>query len=143
VAKVGVQRGRSGPRSGFTLLEILIAIVVLIVAVTAAFATQLSSLNLLHTARETNTAMADLENAMERALALTTDQIPVPGSAFQAGQPIAAFEGLHLDNERIVATYPGYAAGTVPDPLEIVFTMTWDDWMGRPRTMRLSTMKVR
>ena len=141
--KVGVQPGCRGPRAGFTLLEILIAVAVLIVAVTAAFATQLSSLNLLHTARETNTAMADLENAMERALALATDQIPVPGSAFQAGQPIAAFAGLHLDNQSIVATYPGYAGGAVPDPLEIVLTMTWDDWVGRPRTMRLSTMKVR
>lgn len=136
-------RPGEGARAGFSLLEILIAILVLIVAVTAAFATQLGSLNLLNTARETNTAMADLENAMERALAFATDQIPVPGSQFQAGQPIAAFQGLHLDNESIVATYPGYAGGTVPDPLEIVLTITWNDWVGRPRTLRLVTMKVR
>ena len=57
-------------------------------------------------------------------------------------QPIARFEGLHLANQRLVATYPGYVPGQqVPDPLAIVVTMNWNDFEGRPRTMRLATMK--
>jgi hypothetical protein len=71
-------------------------------------------------------------------------QIPVAGSPFEAGQPIAAFEGLHLKDERIVATYPGYTAGlAVPDPLQIVLTATWTDFRGRPRNMRIACLKTR
>lgn len=131
-------------RRGFTLVEMMIAITVLAVAVLSTFITQISSHNLMRTSRETNVAMADAEAAMDRLLLLPVDEIPVAGSLFAAGQPVAAFTNLHLDNETIVPTYPGYAGvGPIPDPLQIVLTVTWNDYAGRQRIIRLSSMKTR
>lgn len=136
--------GGRGKRQGFTLVEMMIAITVLAVAVLSTFITQISSHNLMRTSRETNVAMADAEAAMDRLLLLPFDSIPVPGSAFALGQPVAAFTNLHLENETIVPTYPGYAGvGTIPDPLQIVLTVTWNDYAGRQRIIRLSSMKTR
>lgn len=131
-------------RQGFTLVEMMIAITVLAVAVLSTFITQISSHNLMRTSRETNVAMADAEAAMDRLLLLPVDEIPIAGSPFAAGQPVAAFTNLHLDNETIVPTYPGYAGvGAIPDPLQIVLTVTWNDYAGRQRIIRLSSMKTR
>ncbi|MFN0242116.1 MAG: prepilin-type N-terminal cleavage/methylation domain-containing protein [Planctomycetota bacterium] len=131
-------------RQGFTLVEMMIAITVLAVAVLSTFITQISSHNLMRTSRETNVAMADAEAAMDRLLLLPVDEIPVAGSLFAAGQPVAAFTNLHLDNETIVPTYPGFAGvGAIPDPLQIVLTVTWNDYAGRQRIIRLSSMKTR
>jgi len=119
----------------------MIAIVVLLVAVLSAVSSQVTSVNLLRTNKESNAAMADLQTAMEGILLDTIDEIPVNNPA---GQPIAAFAGLNLPNERIVPTYPNViVGGATPDPLEIVVDMTWSDWRGRPRSLRLATMKAR
>jgi prepilin-type N-terminal cleavage/methylation domain-containing protein len=130
-------------RAGFTLIELMIAIIVLLVAVLATFTSQLRSRELLQTARETGTATADLQSAMERILARPVDDIPIPTSAFADDQPIADYANLHLANEVVVADYPGYAGGAVPDPLPIVLTVTWTDPRGRPRTKTLRSMKTR
>lgn len=135
-------RGRRG-RAAFTLVELMIAITVLLVAVLATFVSQLTSRDLLRTARETEVAVGDLEAAMERVLVFPPDQLPGPTGRFPDGQPIAAFDGLHLPNESIVVTYPGYAGGAVPDPLSIVLTLTFDDFKGRQRVLRLASMKTR
>ncbi len=130
-------------RSGFTLVELMIAIIVLLVAVLATFTGQLRSRELLQTSRETSIAMADLQAAMEQILLRPPDQIPVATSAYADDQPIAAFTNLHLANESMVADYPGYTGGAVPDPLSIVLTVTWTDPRGRPRTKTLRSMKTR
>jgi hypothetical protein len=117
---------------------------VLVVAVVSAFASQIAALNLIRTTREQNTAVAELTAAMEEATSLPVDLLPIAGSAFADGQPIAAFEGRILPDERVVVTYPGYVAGApVPDPLAIVMTLTWTDWAGRAATMRVATLKAR
>ena len=134
--------GRRG-RGGFTLVELMIAIGILLVAVLTTFVTQLASHNLLLTARDTNVAMGDLEAAMEQVLVFQPDQLPAPTGLFPHGQPIPAFEGLHLANERVVVTYPGYAGAAVPDPLQIVVTLTFNDHKGRQRMLRLASMKTR
>jgi hypothetical protein len=131
-------------RGGFTLLEVTFSIFVLVVAVVSAIASQIAALNLIRTTREQNTAVAELTAAMEEATSLPVDLLPIAGSAFADGQPIAAFEGRILPNERVIATYPGYLAGApVPDPLSIVMTLTWTDWAGRAATMRVATLKAR
>jgi len=134
------QRKRTG---GFTLVEMMIASMVLVVAVLATFGSQLKARDLLDTARETQVATAELQAAMERILLLQIDRIPGPASLYADGQPIAAFENRNLDGERIVADYPGYAGGTVPDPLPIVLTITWNDPRDRLRTLTLRSMKTR
>ena len=135
---------RAGSERGFTLVELAIAITVLMIAVLTAARAQISSHNLMRTSRETNTAMADLRSAMEELLFLPMDTIPIDGSKFESGQAIAFFDDLHLRNERLVASYPGYVlGGAVPDPLQIVLTVTWNDYAGRARSMRLASMKTR
>ena len=119
------------------MLEVMLAISVLLIAVVSAMSSQVSSMNLLRASKESNTAMTDLEMAMEEVLLTSQDDIPVE---FPPGQPIPDYTTLNLGGETIVANYPGIVGGIVPDPLEIVLTMTWNDWAGRPRSSRLATM---
>lgn len=131
-------------RAGFTLIEVMIAIIVLLVAVLSTYTAQISARNLMRTSRETNAATSDLQTAMDRALLVPADQLPIASSAFAENTKVAEFEGLHLNGESIVTTYPGYVAGdAIPDPLSIVMTLSWTDFRGRQRTLRLSSMKTR
>jgi len=140
MVRSGATRARSG---GFTLVEVMIATTVLMVAVLTTFVTAISSHDLVRGARDTNTGIADLQAAMEEVLLRSVDEIPVAGSPFAPNAPIAAFTNLHLRNETIVASYPGYAGGAIPDPLPIVLTLSFRDGKGRPRTLKLASMKTR
>ena len=133
-------RTRRG-RAGFTLVEMMMAIGALGVVVVGAMAAQFVCRNLSVQSRETNTALSDLEACMEEVLLEELSTLPVKGSAFEAGLPVAAYQGLHLENESIAVTYPNWAGGTVPDPLEVLLTITWDDPHGRPRSLVLRTFK--
>jgi hypothetical protein len=98
----------------------------------------------MSTSRDTNIAMGDLQACMERLLIERLVNLPVPGSEFEAGQPVAGFTNLHLQNEVIVASYPGYVPGDpVPDPLTIVLTLSWLDAQGHTRLEVLRSMKTR
>lgn len=130
---------RAHSRSGFTLIEVTIAVTVLLVAVLSTFLSQISANDLLRQARETNTASADLQATLERVLTRGVEQIPVQ---FPPGAELATTPSLR--DQSIVASYPGYVAGTaVPDPLTIVLTATWTDHRGGARSLRLSTLKTR
>lgn len=147
--KIGTQPwGRCGDplartKLGVTLVEIMIAISVLLIAVAGTTASQVSSNRLAATASETSAAMSDLQACMEQVMLVSLDELPIAGSTFEDGVAIAAYDGLHLDGESIVATYPGYAGGDVPDPLEILLTITFQDHQGRTRSMRIASMKTR
>jgi prepilin-type N-terminal cleavage/methylation domain-containing protein len=139
-----VRRNPRRARAGFTLIELMIAIIVLLVAVMATFTSQLRARELMQTSRETNIAMSDLQSAMERLLLRPVDELPIAGSLYEDDTAIAAFEGLHLPNERILVDYPGYVAGgPVPDPLPIVLRLDWTDPRGRPRFLFLRSMTTR
>ena len=138
------RRIRCSRSAGFSLYELMLAVGLLLVAVLAALRTQTASMDLVQTTRETDTATSDLQAAMEQILLRSPDQIPIPGSLYAAGQPIAAYTDLHLRNERMVANYPNYGGGTtVPDPLQIQLTLTWTDFKGRARAMRIATTRTR
>jgi hypothetical protein len=122
------------------LIELMIAVVLLSIGVLSAFFGQVSSLNLLRAARERNTAMSDLESCMEAILSEPLTDIP---TEFPAGVSVPAFDGLNLDAQQLVPTYPGFAGGAVPEPLEILLTASWNDWRGRPQTIRLASVRTR
>ena len=136
--------GTRTPRSaaaGFSLLELTVAIGVLLVATLAAFSSQVQSFALIESSRDAAVAMTDLEVCMEKVLTRTADEIP---AAFPEGEPIADFDGLHLDAESIVPTYPGLEeGGPAPDPLQIDLVATWNDRRRRAKSMRLTTIRTR
>lgn len=138
----GQRQRAAGARAGFSMLELMIAVLLLAVGVLSAFHGQMTSLNLLRSARERNTAMSDLEACMETILAEPLGEIPVQ---FPGGTPVAAYEDLHLTGQQLVPTYPGFAGGgaAVPEPLEIVLTASWNDWRGRRQTIRLASVRTR
>ncbi|HUR29335.1 MAG TPA: prepilin-type N-terminal cleavage/methylation domain-containing protein [Planctomycetota bacterium] len=141
--KIRASRPAKG-RAGFSMIELMMGVVVLVVSICTAIASQVIAHNLLRTSRESNVAMADLEGAMELALLQAPAALPIAGSEFASGVPIVRFDDLHLSGERIRASYPGYVPGAaVPDPLQIVMTIQWNDYLRRPRTLELATMRTR
>ncbi len=139
----GRRRGRARSAGGFTLIEVMLAASVMLVSVMAAVSSQLTSMSLLRASSESNTAMTDLQTAMEEVLLQPIDNMPTAGF-YPPGQPIAAYSNLNLNGETITPTYPTYGGvGPVPDPLELILTMTWQDWRGRPMTAQLATVKAR
>lgn len=134
-------KGRAGRRAGFSMIELTVAIGVLMVATLAAFSTQIRSFDLIDSSRDTTVAMTDLEVCMEQVLTRNVDTIP---EDFPAGTAVPAFTAVHLNQQRIVPTYPNYTlGGPVPDVLEVVLTSTWVDGRGRERSLTITTAKAR
>jgi len=137
-------RRREHGGGGFASVELLISLAILMVAVLSAFGSQLATLRLVDTSRQTQIALDDLRACMERILSLPAADLPIPGSDYEHGRPIAAFVDLHLDDERLVATYPGWTAGSeVLDPQPVVLTLTWSDELGRERSLALRSLVAR
>jgi len=124
------------------LLELLVAATVMTMAVLGSLSAHAGSQNLTRSARETGRAVSDLQAAMEGLLLVPLEDVVDAAGPWAPGAPVAEFEGLHLRGERIVTTYPNYDGGTVPDPLEVVLTVTWLDPRGGTRTLSLSTLKT-
>jgi hypothetical protein len=127
------------------MLELMVAIGVMMVAILSAFGSQLTSMNLVTISRETDTAVTDLQACMESILVMETDQIPLQSSPYGDGREISGFD--NLPSETLIATYAGFPTGSddprdVPDPLEIVLTLTWNDHKGRARSAALISVKT-
>ena len=90
---------RKRRQAGLSMVEVMIALGVLMVAVLGAFSSQAASSNLIRISREMDLAMADLQACMEQVLTLNTDDLPIEGSLFEEGQPVALYEGLNLEGE--------------------------------------------
>ncbi len=122
------------------------AIGVLLVAILSAFGSQVTSMNLVSSSREIDTAVMELQACMESILTMETDQIPLVGSAYEAEVPIAGYDAL--PGETIIPSYPGFPTGSsdprqVPDPLQIILTLTWNDAKGHARSMTLTSVKTK
>lgn len=133
-------RGSSG---GFTLLELMFALTIMAVGVMAAFMSQMGSMSLMRTAEEQEIILTDLQACVEEMLSLNPEDLPLSSSEYTDGESIAAYEELNLRDERIVATYPEFTGGDVPDPLVVRLTASWTDFDGHPRTMDLVTAVTR
>lgn len=137
---------RTQPRNasgGFTLLELMFALTIMAVGVMAAFMSQMGSMSLMRTAEEQEIILTDLQACVEEMLSLNPEDLPLSKSDYTDGDSIADYEDLHLRDERIVATYPDFGGGDVPDPLVIRLTASWTDFEGHPRTMDLVTAVTR
>ena len=122
----------------------MIAIVVLLIATSAAFMSQLTSMRMIDQSREISLAMSDLEACMDRVRVSPVDALAVAGSTYEHGQSVAQFDDLHLTDQRIVVTYPGYVpGGPLPDPLEVVLNATWTPRRGGQIRQTLRTVRVR
>ncbi|MHC4376080.1 MAG: type IV pilus modification PilV family protein [Planctomycetota bacterium] len=133
-------RGSSG---GFTLLELMFALTIMAVGVMAAFMSQMGSMSLMRTAEEQEIILTDLQTCVEEMLSLNPEDLPLSSSEYTDGESIAAYEELHLRDERIVATYPEFTGGDVPDPLVIRLSASWTDFDGHPRSLDLVTAVTR
>ncbi|MBM3978069.1 MAG: prepilin-type N-terminal cleavage/methylation domain-containing protein [Planctomycetes bacterium] len=138
-----IRRRGAKHRAGFTLVECMVGMTVMLVALMASLMSQLAASNLLRASRETNQAVMDLKACMDEILVQPPASLPAPGTPYADDTVIAAYTNLHLPGEQIRVDYPGYVAGgAVPNPLSIVLTMTWNDYAGRERTLTLSSMKT-
>ena len=137
---------RDGPRlnrrrSGFTMIELLVAITVLLVSLAAAVGGQVASFGLIGSSRDATLAMAELERCMEEVLTKSSDNIPVD---FPEGASIPGYEGGALNEQVIVPTYPDYGgSGPIPDPLDVVLEARWLDARGRLQRLTLTTTVAR
>lgn len=118
---------------------------ILTVGVMASFSSQVGSMELMRTSRETQVATLDLRAAMEDLLTRTPNfLVEHVSSPYLPGESVEAFDDLHLSNQRIVTTYPNWTEGdAVPDPLQVVLTCTWNDFEGRERQLALRTVLSR
>lgn len=128
---------------GFSLIETMIGITVVMVAMMASLASQIAASNLQRASRETNQAVMDLKACMDEILVQAPAALPAAGTKYADNSVIAAYTNLHLANEQIRVDYPGYiAGGAVPNPLTIELTVSWADYAGRARELTLSSMKT-
>lgn len=128
-------------RAGFSLIELMVAISVLLIGTLAAFATQVSSGQIIDHSRDVTVAVGDLEMCMEELLLQSADDMP---AVYPQGVPIPAFTGLHLRAEDITPTYPNWVPGDpTPDLLEVSLAATWLDSSGRLQRQTLLTAKSR
>ncbi len=118
------------------MIELMFAIGVFMVAIVAAYSSQVTSAGLVKTSRETKVAVAELRTAMEDLLGQPFNDLQVD---FPDGQTIPAYDDRVMNGERIRVAYPVPGA----DPLEIQLILSWNDYRGRPRTMSLTSMRTR
>ncbi|MDB4538663.1 type II secretion system GspH family protein [bacterium] len=128
-------------RSGFTMIELLVAITVLLISLAAAFGSQVVSFGLIDSSRDSTLAMTELERCMEEVLTKSSDNIPVD---YPAGEPIPGYDDVRLRQQSIVPSFSGYSgSGAIPDPLEVALEATWLDSRGRLQRLNLTTQVAR
>lgn len=126
-------------RGGFTLLELMIAITVMLVGVAAAFGGQVGTQSVIRQGRETQLALTQLEVVAEAVIAQVPQDLP-ESPIYAHGQPVPLPTEVPLRDLQVVCTYPDFVAGQpVPNPLDVVVTATWTDFEGRVRTLDLAT----
>ena len=127
--------------SGFTMIELLVAITVLLVSLAAAFGSQVASFGVIGSSRDSTLAMAELERCMEEVLTKSSDNIPVD---YPEGDPIPGYGDVRLKQQAIAPRYPDYSgSGAIPDPLDVVLEATWLDDRGRLQRLTLTTTVAR
>ncbi len=142
-----MRRRMKRPRDtrGFTFVEVLVAITLMIIGFLGIYASLFSSSMLRETANETNIAMFKLNTTAEYLFTIPFDTITtrfpegavVDVNAFVDSDPNNDFS---LSAEQVTVNYPN---GIDADPLHFVVTINWTSRMGTVRTESISTARAR
>ena len=128
--------------SGMTLVELLLASIMLVIAGIGILGAILQGQTLLEHASNTMRAVNDAEDLMEHIRTTPFDQVQ---ARFPAGTPDGGgvtdyrpiVGGYTLDGEQIVVTYPSQTTGR----MEILVTLNWMN-RTRSRSTTLSTVRT-
>lgn len=142
MSRYAEKRGKN--RAGFSFIEVLAAVTLLVIGFMGMFASLHTSALLRETANETNVAMFKLQTAMEFAFGLPFDDVvttlpeatPIDLTALTDSN---VNNDLPLNNEVILIDYEDPAA----DPLKFTITMTWTSRAGTARSAMVSSGRVR
>ena len=129
---------------GVTLLEVLIAILIFCLAISALLISITGMADVIDIAKDKTVATNHLKNILEQVRANPFNSIianfPAGLTDGPAGKPYQGVVGGYtLRNEHITVTY----ADPNADPLEIRATLTWLDKKGHPFTAGMSTFRTR
>jgi len=141
---MSAKRRKRSAESGFSFIEVLVAVTLLVIGFMGIYASLHASALLRETAHETNVAMFKLQTAMEYMFSLAFDDMtttlpedtPIDIMALTDSN---ANNDFVLNNEVLTVAYEDPAA----DPLKFTFTITWDSRMGTPRSASISSGRVR
>jgi len=131
-------------RRGITLVEVLVAIIILVFASVAIIQTYLSSLNFSELNKDNSVAMAHLINMLEAIKCTPFSQLLVdfPDGVVDgpSNKNYTTIVGNYtLKNEHIIVSY----VDTSSDPLEIMVNLSWQDKKGSLQARYLVTKRTR
>lgn len=125
-------------RKGFTLIEVLMALLVVIPVILGTIGVNIYTYRTSETSRNTMTAVQDANTVVERIRNVASGQgLNQVVATYPSGQAVSGF--ANLTNEQVVVTYPSSTA----DPLAITITVTWQDPQGRAMSRALVTQVTR
>jgi len=135
--KIHIQRG-------MTLIEAMIATMILVPAIIAILQTYMQVTYLSELTKERNIALSHIASVAEAIRCTPFNHVlnnfPNATTDGPAGNSYAALAGGYtLKEEHIVVTYNN----TSSDPLEILVALTWQDMNRRQHRQYLTTMRTR
>ena len=127
---------RAAPkRAGFSLVEVMVAMTLLLVATSGTLLANVAARSLMRTSRETSAATLAAAAALDGALLVPPAEavaLHPAGTAMEVGD-------FGLRDLRVVPSYPGYVLGD--ELLRIELALSWTTFEGGMRTMVFETAK--
>src|SRR5262245_51415550 len=127
--------GRHRRRAGFSMVELMVAITLLMVATSGTLIANVAARNLTRTSRETRAATLAAAAAMEGMLLVPPQEAL---AQHPAGNKIDVGD-FGLRDLSVVPSYPDYVAGD--ELLRIELSVSWTTFDGDSRTMVFVTAK--
>lgn len=133
---------RNIERKSVTLVELMIAVVIILIAMVSLVSAFTASFSLAAQAQELSIATDDLEDTLEYIRTLPFSDITDPSDGgFNDGGTVnqTVIGGFLLENEVITVSYP---QGVSVDPLAIQLVVTWNGRYGRNSSLTFRTARA-
>jgi type IV pilus assembly protein PilV len=143
--QAGEKSGRVRRTSGFTLVEVMIALGLLAVAVLGVATAQLGALKVSRGSHLRAQAMFLAQERLEAFQAMSAaNLILVPGLVGYPNDPLNPIDPIPGDGDATTFNRSWNVAADTPetDVIAISVNVTWVDSRGTPRTLTLRTMKA-